>query len=271
MRQAFVELSKDGGKTAELFKSLSGVTFTEFIKRGGNTQGRPLQLLGKARKKQQSFHNGPFQFGRGRATPALAPLLEKELKHFQQRLRMPESSAGSTEEAFEKNGRYVLARLNKLKARFEVVGVSIGEAILPHLNNLMDWLSTDGATMMQPVLAAFASIGTWWNESGDGILATIGDAFSLAERVVSAVCYLYLNFWGAQAQKMTEFWTTDGAVVMQALENIRAFFQTVIEYIAAAWEWLWPYLEGITGPAIAILLDLVGIFASIFAWGLGDT
>jgi hypothetical protein len=64
---------------------------------------------------------------------------------------------------------------------------------------------------------------------------------------------------------MTDFWEEDGAMVMEALENIRAAFQVVIEYIAAAWEWLWPYLENIIGSFIDVILDLVGVFAAIFA------
>jgi hypothetical protein len=64
---------------------------------------------------------------------------------------------------------------------------------------------------------------------------------------------------------MTDFWEEDGAMVMEALENIRAAFQVVIEYIVALWEWVWPYMENIYGAFVDILLDIVGIFAALFA------
>ena len=38
LRNMFVELSKEGGKTSELFKELSGKSFRDFIAEGNNVQ-----------------------------------------------------------------------------------------------------------------------------------------------------------------------------------------------------------------------------------------
>ena len=141
----------------------------------------------------------------------------------------------------------------------------IGERIISVFEQVTDWMSTDGMALLDPLLAAFAAMEGWWDGSGEGIITKIVEAFQWMKDTLQPFIDMYMDFWSNQATKMTDFWEEDGAMVMEALENIRAAFQVVIEYIVALWEWVWPYMENIYGAFVDILLDIVGIFAALFA------
>ena len=141
----------------------------------------------------------------------------------------------------------------------------IGERIISVFEQVTDWMSTDGMALLDPLLAAFAAMEGWWDGSGEGIITKIVEAFQWLKDTFQPFIDMYMDFWSNQATKMTDFWEEDGAMVMEALENIRAAFQVVIEYIVALWEWVWPYMENIYGAFVDILLDIVGIFAALFA------
>ncbi|MFA6997259.1 MAG: phage tail tape measure protein [Defluviitoga sp.] len=156
-------------------------------------------------------------------------------------------------------------RVGILKNKITVAIEPLGEMIISALEGAVEWLSTDGAEMFAPVLAAFSAVAAWWETAGAAIFSAIGGAFEWLQGVMQPFIDMYVGFWGEQAQKMTEFWETDGKIVMAALENVRAAFQVVIEYIARGWAWLWAHLENILGPAIDVLLDIFGVFSALLA------
>jgi len=156
-------------------------------------------------------------------------------------------------------------KIGIMKNRIGLAIEPLGAMLIGVFSGVFDWFDENGEELFTPVMGALAAVGDWWKRNGEGIFRRIGDAMLWLKDMFQPFVDLFLEFWTAQAAKMTEFWETDGETVMQALENIRAAFQTMIERIAAAWKWLWPYLEGILGPAVDILLDLVGIFAALLA------
>ena len=262
LNQALTELSKSGQKGFESFKKASGTTFPEFIAQGGNLS-EALQIM--ENYSQKSGTALIDMFGSVEASKAVLQLTGKGAESFSANLAEMGESAGATETAFERMDETFSKRIDKIKARFEVMGVSIGEAIIPHLETLMDWVDANEEEIIAPLMEAFAGIGEWWDANGQSIFDKITGAFEWLKVTFSPFVEMYVSFWDEQAQKMTDFWNEDGALVMAALENIRKAFQTVVEYIAKAWEWLWPYLENIIGPAVDVILDLVGVFAAIFA------
>lgn len=262
LNQALSELSKTGQKGFESFKLAAGKTFPEFIAEGGNLS-EAMQMLSKY--SEDSGTSMIDMFGSVEASKAIMQLTGKGAEKFASDLDAMTASTGATDAAFEKMSGTFAKRIDKLKARFEVMGVSIGEAIIPHLEKIMDWVDANEEEFIAPILAAFGTLQGWWTSSGQEIIGAIVDGFVWLREAFQPFVDMFLDFWGNQAQKMTEFWETDGAVIMAALENIRAAFQIIIEYIAKGWEWLWPHLENILGPAIDILLDIIGVFAAIFA------
>ncbi|MCK9327950.1 MAG: phage tail tape measure protein [Bacteroidales bacterium] len=115
------------------------------------------------------------------------------------------------------------------------------------------------------LIDAFSSAFDWFDANGETMFRPLIDGFTWLADTFKPFVDMYNKFWGEQAGKMAEFWETDGATVMQALDNIRAAFQILIERLAEWWEWLWPYMEGIYGPALDALLAAVGVFAALFA------
>lgn len=207
-------------------------------------------------------------------------LTGKGTEKFSSALAEMANASGATETAFETMEETTSRRLEKLYARASVLLLDLGGAVAPIAEKILDaiesvgdWFDANGEAVFLPLtnalsnlMIAFDKIGAWWQSGGgESVFTAIGNAASWLSETFQPFIDMYNKFWGEQAAKMTDFWETDGATVMQALENIRAAFQFLIEQLAALWAWIWPYMEGILGPAVDILLDIVGVFAALFA------
>jgi len=74
VRQALVELSKEGGKASDTFQEVSGKTFKDFIAEGGNVQDA-LQLMEQHAKETGVGVNDLF--GSVEAGKQHCPVVEK--------------------------------------------------------------------------------------------------------------------------------------------------------------------------------------------------
>ena len=150
--------------------------------------------------------------------------------------------------------------------QFKVLNNKITLALEPLGAMLAGIISTD-------IIPALDSIMEWWKGDGSDMLNNVGGLFQWLIDTFQPLVDLYRGFWEGQAQKMTEFWEEDGALVMAAMENIMNGVKLLVETIVALWEYVWPYMETVAGGAFDVLLDIVGVFAALFAgdWdALGD-
>lgn len=128
LRQLFVELSKAGGKTADSFEKLSGKSFRDFIAGGGNVQDA-LQIMEKgAADTGVSISD---MFGSVEAGSAALALTGGGTEAFTNALDGMDNSAGATQAAFDQMNQGLGATLDKLKAKFSVTLLNIGESIAP--------------------------------------------------------------------------------------------------------------------------------------------
>ncbi len=130
LRQVLVELGKDGSKTADVFSKMTGKTFRQFIAEGGNLQGA-LQIIGKA--ANESGLSISDMFGSVEAGSAALALTGPGAESFSNALTMMNDSAGATDAAFAQMNRGLSATMDRLRARFSVVMLNIGESIAPTL------------------------------------------------------------------------------------------------------------------------------------------
>lgn len=130
LRQVLVELGKDGSKTADVFSKMTGKTFRQFIAEGGNLQGA-LQIIGKA--ADGSGLSISDMFGSVEAGSAALALTGPGAESFSNALTMMNDSAGATDAAFAQMNQGLSATMDRLRARFSVVMLNIGESIAPTL------------------------------------------------------------------------------------------------------------------------------------------
>lgn len=137
LRQLFIELSKAGGETATTFEGLAGKSFRDFIAGGGNVQGALQLLEAGAADAGLSISD---MFGSVEAGSAALALTGGGTEAFTNSLAGMQDSAGATEAAFDTMNQGLSATLDKLKARFSVAFLNIGEALAPTIEVLGGFL-----------------------------------------------------------------------------------------------------------------------------------
>ncbi len=128
LRQLFVELSKEGSAAAATFEELSGKSFRDFIAGGGNVQEALQVMEAGAADAGMSISD---MFGSVEAGSAALALTGGGTEAFTNALAGMEDSAGATDAAFEQMNQGLGATLDKLKAKFSVTLLNIGEQIAP--------------------------------------------------------------------------------------------------------------------------------------------
>ncbi len=147
LRQMFVELSKAGGDTAETFEALSGKSFKQFIKDGGDVQDA-LQLLEKRAKRGGVGINDLF--GSVEAGNAALGLTGKGTEKFTQALLEMEDAAGATDAAYERMQKGVGRSIDRIKANIKVLKLNIGEKFAPYVSKAADKINEKFDKMFAP-------------------------------------------------------------------------------------------------------------------------
>ena len=171
LRQMFVELSKEGTVTSDVFKEIAGKAFKQFIEEGGNTQ-EALQLL-----EQHAADTGVGindLFSSVEAGSAALALTGKDTEKFGQELRAAAESAGVTQEAYERMSQGIGETFNRIKARVQVALIELGDWLAPYVEN-----------MANDVIAWFDKIPGWWEENKDEIREKVEDVWGAFVTLVS--------------------------------------------------------------------------------------
>lgn len=128
IRQALVELNKEGSIAYETFKSITGKTFREFIEGGGNLQ-EALNLMSETasyNKKEVTSLFSSVEAGN-----AVLSLSGKNAQKFKDALEEVKNSAGATSEAFQKIDDGPARRFERIKAEVDSLIIELGNSLLP--------------------------------------------------------------------------------------------------------------------------------------------
>ncbi|MCZ9894251.1 phage tail tape measure protein [Brachyspira hyodysenteriae] len=131
IRQALVELNKEGSTTDKTFREIAGTSFKEFIEQGGTLQ-EALQML--AEKAAESGKDISSMFSSVEAGNAALALSGKNASKFKDALDKMNNSAGATAEAFKKIDDGPARQFEKIKAELSSLVVELGNSLLPALN-----------------------------------------------------------------------------------------------------------------------------------------
>ncbi|EKV58357.1 phage tail tape measure protein, TP901 family, partial [Brachyspira hampsonii 30446] len=131
IRQALVELNKEGSITDIAFREIAGKSFKEFIEQGGSLQ-EALQML--AEKADKSGKDISSMFSSVEAANAGLALSGKNADKFKDALEHMNNSAGATSEAFKKIDDGPARQFEKMKAELSALVVELGNSLLPVVN-----------------------------------------------------------------------------------------------------------------------------------------
>ena len=132
LRSLFVSFNKPTSEVAKILQRVSGKTFPEFIKQGGNL-AQAVQII--AKENSNLFAS----FSNVRAAQAAASLDSAE---FTKQLQNQAQAAGTTDKAFGKQQNILKFQnaLNKLSNTFIQIGQGIAEQIIPYLEQFVEVL-----------------------------------------------------------------------------------------------------------------------------------
>ncbi|WPC36852.1 phage tail tape measure protein [Brachyspira hyodysenteriae] len=131
IRQALVELNKEGTAAAIMFQELTGQTFKEFIAEGGTLQ-EALQMMSEAAAKNNKDISS--MFSSVEAGNAALALSGKNASKFKDALDQMNNSAGATAEAFKKIDDGPARQFEKIKAELSALVIELGNSLLPVVN-----------------------------------------------------------------------------------------------------------------------------------------
>lgn len=136
LRQLFVELSKEGTKTSEIFEEAAGQSFADFIAAGGNTAEALEVLVGASEDTGVALQD---MFGSVEAGSAALSLTGSDA--FVDSLEAMGESAGSTDAAFEQMDQGLSRTWDRIKATFATTLADIGERLAPFVQKVLDFFS----------------------------------------------------------------------------------------------------------------------------------
>ena len=275
---------------AGTFEELSGKSFRDFIAAGGNVQ-EALQVMEKgAADTGVSISD---MFGSVEAGSAALALTGGGTEAFTNALAGMDESAGATEAAFEQMNQGLGATLDKLKAKFSVALLNIGEQIAPTVATVgeaLGMLLELFSKIPGPLQAVILLVGTL----SAGLFAFAGpilkgiELFSKLNKVFSllaanpwvlavialvAVTVLIIKNWDKVKAALSAVW----GWMKSAGQAIAGFFvglwrgatsavTSVFSSLAEFFRQWWPLLLGIfTGGIGTIVLLVVQNWDAIYA------
>ncbi len=161
LRQALVELSKEGSKTDLIFRDLSGVSFRDFISSGGDLQSA-LQLLEQnANKTGKSISDS---FSSVEAGNAVLQLTGKATDSFSSSLNEMSKAANATNIAFQKMELDESRQFEKLKVEITNLVIELGQNLVPIVSeNLLPLFKDTLIPIAESLVKKIGELATMFN------------------------------------------------------------------------------------------------------------
>lgn len=226
LRQLFVELSKAGGATADMFTDVAGKSFREFIASGGNLQDALQLMQGKATDLGVSVSD---LFGSVEAGSAALALTGPGAESFAGALDAMATSAGATDAAFAQMQTGLAATWDGIRAKLAVSMLNIGEAMAPTIGAIGEGanLALELFGMLPGPMQAVAVL-----------LATItAGLFAFAKPISNGIA-LFKQLGGVWRGLAANPWVLVLAGLVAVTVLIVKNWEGVKRTLGAVWDWL---------------------------------
>ena len=178
LRQMFVELSKAGGDVDKVFRDIAGMGFKEFIAEGNNVQDALLLLEDHAKDTGVGLND---LFGSVEAGTAALALTGKATETYRKAIEEMGSSAGATEAAYETMAGSIQTSLDKLKAAWDVILITVGEQFAPVFQDSVDSIVDNMPAIQSKIVGAMDKIGESVGRARDWVGGLVGDFMRLKD------------------------------------------------------------------------------------------
>ena len=250
MRQLFVELSKEGSKTAGIFESLAGKSFAQFIKEGG-TLNEALGLMYEESERLDFGVNNLFSSVE--AGNAALQLTGKGAEKFSDTLQDMENKTGATDKAFG----LMSNTFNQTKAEFAaasaVLSKSLGEMFAPLASGIVE-AGTSIVNILQDLVDFISPIV----EPIMGIIGTvISEVFRLLSGLMSEITRFLDNWlivWDQAGNILNSAWDLIGAVLGNAVDIIILAVDLINSALEGDWKRAWLAAQLIVLKAVDAVL-----------------
>ena len=156
LRQAIVELSDSGGETGKKFKELAGTGFRDFIAQGHNLS----DAFAIMQKEADATGVGVNElFSSVEAGNAVLSLSGSHAELFSNDIAAMQDSAGATDTAYGKMTDTLEHRTEVLKAQFEDIKTSAGEALSGGIDAISQYISENTEGIRTTVVEFFTGVG----------------------------------------------------------------------------------------------------------------
>lgn len=281
LKAALAELGKSGSTAFDAFQAATGKTFPDFIREGGDLGEGLLKMQEYAEANSLTLGD---MFGSVEAGQAALVLANGGAESFTSNLEAMRESSGATAEAFDTMNTGMSATMNRLKARFAVTLLDIGETLAPTLeawgmafadvleaiNKLPGPLKTGillGGTLLAGI-AAFAGpilkAVQLFSMMGKAMTALAMNPWMLAIGVLAVTAYLIITNWSDVEEFFVGFGETMEAIWNTITETTVGWATTtygtvvgVFQDIGRFFEEWWPYIVGVFTGGIGLVVALV--------------
>ena len=156
LRQALVELGKQGTAAFQHFERATGQTFPEFIEGGGNVEEAFQAMKGEADELGVGVGDlfGSVEAGMG----VISLTSDSGAEAFGKAMDEMQSSAGATDEAFATMDQGLSRTWDKIKAQVAVALVEIGERLAPFVQEFASWFEDTLPSAIDFTISAVESI-----------------------------------------------------------------------------------------------------------------
>jgi len=263
LRQLFVELSKEGTKTSDVFEKISGKSFKNFVAEGGNTQQALLLLEQYAKNTGVGIND---LFGSVEGGSAALALTGKGTETFSKNLDAMGKSAGATEGAFTQMDKGLGPLVDKFKAWAAVLLIDIGTKLAPIIENIVNWFDKHrvAAYALAGVIGGvlLAALGAYIISVGIAAVETLilAGPFILLAAAIAVVVGAFILFY-TKFDEVMNFIKEHPAIalliatimpvlvpifaIVAAIKFLQANWDTIWNAIQGAVQWAWSYIEPI--------------------------
>lgn len=251
IRAALVEVSKDGTKTSDIFKELSGQTFTDFIAGGGNLQEALSMIADHAADTGLSAAD---MFGSVEAGSAVLQLTGKNTEKFATQIdeayKAMASGGEVTSTAFETMDRGLARSWERIKIGVTDAALGFGETLAPAVAMVADGLSTGLPKALEWVSGFLTgTVAPALTEITGGITA-FGAAWTYNDGEITSSGFPgFMERVGYTARQAFDYFQST------VLPNLRMFGAYLIANVVPAVQ---RFASFLTGSVVPALIQLIG-------------
>lgn len=287
MKSMFGELGKSGSKVDKILREKTGKSFSELQAEGMNT-GDVLGILSE--EAEASGLKLSDMFGSAEAGSAALVLAKDGGAEFNDILGTMETSAGATDEAFNKMNDTTGEKMAKAFIKMQNAGATLGDVLLPIIAKIAEAIAklAEKFTGLSPTMkkvvlivgAVLAAVGPLLVMIGSvisaigiiiplfaGLSIPLWPVIAIFGLLVAAGVALYKN-WDTVKAKAVEVFNSFSPlmeVVKEAFQSLKNSIQPIIETLKNIFQSLLPILKLIGAVVGGVIVVAFGIAIAIFS------